>query len=69
MGKVGMGDSSQACTGQKGPKGHTGQQKGVRQGTPAAPPQSCCCPGNPTLALPGGLPQARWEDWSVSQQR
>lgn len=34
--KAGVGDFSQACTGQEWPEGHTGQ--GVLQGTSAVPP-------------------------------
>lgn len=67
MGKVGVGDSSQACTGQEVARvPQWPAESGVWQGTPAVLPQSCCCPGNHTLAVPGGLQQARWEDWSVS---
>lgn len=54
MGKVGVGDSSQACTGQEVARvPHWLAESGVWQGTPAVP--VLLLPREPHMAVPGGL--------------
>ena len=54
MGKVGVGDSSQACTGQKVARGPRWPvESGARQGTPAAPLAVLLLPRGPHTGSPG----------------